>query len=196
MAKAKQKAKQKAKLAAKQTRKTKAKPKAKQTRKTKAKAKPASAKARPAKAKAAAAKPAKPRSAQARPAQPRSGGNGMPASPPTNATGMAPFRLVEIEPNKFSLLLTEFEPASEVFDAAGIEGGGYSWEGVARYVLEVVAPDLKPRVGLDPEASMFCAYGEDRAALEQLGGQLSRLFNDKTALAAVIEEVGPAGFEA
>ncbi|MBI5514679.1 MAG: immunity 51 family protein [Deltaproteobacteria bacterium] len=109
--------------------------------------------------------------------------------------GLAPFGLVETGPGRYSLLLTQFEPASEVFDAAGVEGGGYSWAGVARHVTTVVAPELAEGVGFDPEASMFCAYGEDRGALERLGVELARLFHDKAALAAVIEEVGPDGFE-
>jgi hypothetical protein len=111
------------------------------------------------------------------------------------APGLAPFKLIETEPGKHSLLLSVFEPASEVFEAAGLEGGGYAWEGVARYVTEVVAPELAEKFGLDPEASMFCAYGTDRAALEQLGKQLSTMFHNKSLLAAVIEEVGPSGFQ-
>jgi hypothetical protein len=104
---------------------------------------------------------------------------------------IAPFRLVETSPGKFSLLLTEFSPASEVFDEAGIEAGRYAWEAIARHVLEGKSEQL----GLDPEASMFCAYGDDRAALEQLGGRLAVLFHDHDALAKVIEAIGPDNFD-
>jgi len=220
--KAKAKAKPTAKASAKTQRKPKSKPVAKAKAKAKAKsakpkAKPAKARATAAKAKAqrvgkaagkakAAVKPvaraSKPaaKAATTKPTPP------MPAAPPPDITveqtttapptpGLAPFSLVETEPGEHSLLLSIFEPASEVFQAAGLEGGGYAWEGIARYVTEVMAPELAHRFGLDPEASMFCAYGSDRGALEQLGKQLSTMFHNKSLLAAVIEEVGPAGFQ-
>lgn len=222
--KAKAKAKPTAKASAKTQRKPKSKPVAKAKAKAKAKsakpkAKPAKARATAAKAKAqrvgkaagkakAAVKPvaraskpaAKAATTKPTPTPP------MPAAPPPDITveqtttapptpGLAPFSLVETEPGEHSLLLSIFEPASEVFQAAGLEGGGYAWEGIARYVTEVMAPELAHRFGLDPEASMFCAYGSDRGALEQLGKQLSTMFHNKSLLAAVIEEVGPAGFQ-
>jgi hypothetical protein len=203
-AKAKAKAKAKpAKAKAKPKAKAKAKAKAKPAKKAKAKAKPAAkakAKAKPvakaAKAKAAPAAKA-PKAATAKPApQPEA------AEPVTNgvshgngAPSIAPFSLSETSPGKYSLLLTTFEPASAVFESVGLEGGGYTWAGVARYVTEVVAPEIADRVGLDPEASMFCAYGEDLTALEVLGGHMARLFNDQVALAAVVQAVGREGFE-
>ena len=111
------------------------------------------------------------------------------------AENISPFGIVETSPSKFSLLLSDFSPASEVFDEAGIEGGGYAWESVARHIVENVAPELGGRLGFDPEASMFCAYGEDRDALADLGTRLAALFLDRAALTKVIETIGPENFE-
>ena len=101
---------------------------------------------------------------------------------------MMPFKLTETSPGKFSLLLTQFSPADAIFDEAGHEGGGYGWESVA---VQVVAetPGLADRLDFDPEGSMFCAHGTDRAALEQLGTELALLFNDATRLRALIARV-------
>ena len=101
---------------------------------------------------------------------------------------MKPFKLTETSPGKFSLLLTEFSPASDVFEKACHEGGGYSWEAVARQVVEG-HPGLAQRLSFDPESSMFCAYGTDKAALEQLGAELAVLFHDPAKLQAVIARV-------
>jgi len=105
---------------------------------------------------------------------------------------VTPFRLVETSPGNFSLLLSEFSPASEVFAAAGLEGGGYTWGAIARHLIDAEDDE---RLGLDPEGSMFCAYGEDRAALEQLGARLAALFHDRAALGKLIEEIGPENFD-
>ena len=108
---------------------------------------------------------------------------------------VTPFKLVETSPGKYSLLLTTFDPADEVFERYELEGGGYAWEAVARHVIEHDASDLEDRVGFDPEGSMFCAYGDDRDALSQLGVRLAAIFRDPPRLAAIIEAIGPDGFD-
>ena len=96
---------------------------------------------------------------------------------------LAPFQIVETSPGSFSLLLTTFDAAAPVFEAAGYDAGGYAWAAVAD-VLAKDHPDL--RFNLDPEASMFCAYGPDRGALDRLGALLVGLWNDAPALTAVV----------
>jgi hypothetical protein len=59
-----------------------------------------------------------------------------------------------------------------VFEKAGHEGGGYGWEAIAKLVVEDLA-GLAERLSFDPESSMFCAYGTDKPALEQLGAALA-----------------------
>lgn len=104
-----------------------------------------------------------------------------------------PFKLVETSAGNFSLLLSTFSPADRVFEKHGMEGGGYSWEGVARHVIE--RDELDGRVKMDPEGSMFCAYGTDREALVELGEQLAALFHDHDKLDDVIGMIGPEGFD-
>lgn len=101
---------------------------------------------------------------------------------------MKPFSLKETTPGKFSLLLSKFAPADEVFAEAGHEGGGYGWETIAKQVV-ADNPDLAGRLSFDPEGSMFCAYGSDPPALEQLGAELARLFHNPPELRAIIERI-------
>lgn len=108
---------------------------------------------------------------------------------------LAPFKIIETSPGKYSLLLSTFAPAGDMFEKHGIEGGGYAWEGIARHVIEDERHGLEGRVKLDPESSMFCAYGPDRDALAELGRQLAGLFHDPARLEAVILEIGPDGFD-
>jgi hypothetical protein len=110
-------------------------------------------------------------------------------------SALAPFTLVETHPGRYSLLLTTFAPAEEVFERYELDAGGYAWDAIARHVIEHDASDLDDRVAFDPEASMFCAYGEDRDALRQLGVRLAAVFHDPARLAGIIEAIGPDGFE-
>ena len=106
-----------------------------------------------------------------------------------------PFELVETSPGQFSLLFSKFEAAAEVFEEAGVEGGGYAWAAVARHVVDNDATELKERIDFDPEASLFCAFGEDRAALTTLGARLAQLLHDKRRLAQIVDAIGPRGFD-
>jgi hypothetical protein len=107
------------------------------------------------------------------------------------AKDLSPFVLSETTPGTWSLTLTEFGPANQVFEVVGSEGGGYAWDVVGTFVAETMDAEQQGRLGFDPEASMFCAYGEDREALAALGERLARLFHDHAALARVLDEIGP-----
>jgi len=108
---------------------------------------------------------------------------------------LSPFTLIETSTGNFSLLLSEFSPADQAFTEAGYEGGGYSWEGVAKYLVQSSAPELERRFNYDPEASMFCAYGDDRAALEALGALMSRAFHDLDVLRQILSAADPELFD-
>lgn len=78
-----------------------------------------------------------------------------------------PFFWVESD-NYVSVCLNVGEYIQDVFDTRadeGFEGGGYDWGSLARVFLDEKCPELKEKVGLDPEASMFVAYSKDPTAL-------------------------------
>lgn len=81
---------------------------------------------------------------------------------------IAPFFWVE-QSNGASVCLNVGAYLQEVFatrEEEGFEGGGYDWSSLAQVFLDEKRPDLKEKIGLDPEASMFCAYAKDTAALQ------------------------------
>ncbi|MBB5868937.1 hypothetical protein F4553_002316 [Allocatelliglobosispora scoriae] len=117
----------------------------------------------------------------------------------TDTTGLDPLKLFEYDhkPGHFSLLLTDSSmiASTEAFEAAGFEGGGYSWAGVAKTAIEVHAPHLDGRMGFDPEAGMFVAYGTDPEALRELGLLLRRALGEPEFLAELIAAGDPAAFD-
>ena len=105
-------------------------------------------------------------------------------------TTWAPFLLFEHDDTgKYSLLLTDAHMGGEVgavFEANGREGGGYGWADVALQQLRAHAPEVEARLGLDPEAGMFCAYGTDLPALQTLAGLLHGLLADHAVLGRAV----------
>lgn len=103
-------------------------------------------------------------------------------------TTWAPFLLFQYESGDgYSLILSDGKmgPCEAPLAAAGRDPGGYTWADIAVHLMRSQAPGLPGRLGLDPEAGMFCAYGKDLEALQRLAGLLHGVFHDPKALEAV-----------
>jgi hypothetical protein len=81
---------------------------------------------------------------------------------------------------------------SAPFEAVGHSGNGYSWEAVARHVVESSLSGLEDRIEFDSEADMFCATSVDRAALEKLGSALAEGTRSRKQLAKLIAAAPPS----
>ncbi|MFC4304304.1 immunity 51 family protein [Cohnella boryungensis] len=85
------------------------------------------------------------------------------------AEKVKPFLLVEHNNGKSSVILAIGTYKDEVFQTRadeGFEGNGYDWGSLAAVFLEERMPQLMGIVHFDPEASMFCAYSDNREALQ------------------------------
>jgi hypothetical protein len=105
-------------------------------------------------------------------------------------------RLIETGPGKYSLLLDAGTTAvDDVVEELGHEPNGYFWEGVAQLLVSTEAPMLAGRFSYDPEAGMFCAYGEDRSALEDLAARMGAVATDGDRMRQLIAAAEASGFE-
>ena len=108
---------------------------------------------------------------------------------------MEPLKIVETEPGYFSLLLNAGDTeVDEVIESLDHEPNGYFWEGVATFLL-LEHPDLGERLGFDSEGGMFCAHGQDRDALDQLGTLMATIANDGDATKTLLQAAKSAGHE-
>lgn len=100
---------------------------------------------------------------------------------------MEPLKIVETDTGKYSLLLNAgTTPVDRVIeDELGYVPHGYFWDAIARMLTDV---SLESRFGLDPESGMFCAYGTDLAALEELGSRMSAVATDASRIRELVAE--------
>lgn len=109
---------------------------------------------------------------------------------------MNPLRLVETTPGRFSLLLVVgTTQVDELIEELGHEPNGYFWEGVAQLLVRTQAPELNGRFAYDPEAGMFCAYGNDRPALETLGALIAAVATDAARVRELLELAQSTGYQ-
>jgi hypothetical protein len=109
---------------------------------------------------------------------------------------MDPLKLIETEPGSYALLLNAGSTAvDEAIEELGHEPNGYFWEGVAQFLVGKQAHGLVSRFDYDSEAGMFCAYGSDRAALEDLAALLAPVTRESVRVRDVVARATKAGFE-
>ncbi|MEO3923639.1 immunity 51 family protein [Micromonosporaceae bacterium B7E4] len=111
----------------------------------------------------------------------------------------SPLKFFEYDhnPGNYCLMLSDVRmvDVSDVFEADGHLGNGYDWTAVARSVVRSDVPELADRLGYDPEAGTFVAYGTDPEALRRLGGLLQDAFHDRAKLATLIRAADPDWFD-
>ncbi len=92
---------------------------------------------------------------------------------PDDTAAFAPGSLVKHD-DEYSLVYSSF-PHVAAFDKHGIEGGGYTWQGLVEHILNEDDPEALDALDFDPEASMFCAVSKDLGALQAVGRALKKL---------------------
>jgi Immunity protein 51 len=111
----------------------------------------------------------------------------------------APTQLVEHTfegaSSRYSIILDPFGSiyltTSSIFEAHGLEAGGYAWHGVAEALVRLHAPEIANLVKYDPESSMFSAYGNDRNALLRVAQLIHAAQHNPALLEEALENANP-----
>lgn len=106
-------------------------------------------------------------------------------SPMNIAEKIKPFLLVEHDSGNVSVILNVGTYKNEVFHTRaddGFEGNGYDWASLAAVFLEERMSQLAGIIHFDPEASMFCAYSDNREALQTFAIQFKNACEDDAVI--------------
>ena len=102
--------------------------------------------------------------------------------------------LIETTPGNHSLVFDAGDVDGDVVEHSGHEPNGYFWEGIATLLIDS-HPNLADRFEFDPEGSMFCAFGPDRAALAELGKLMASVMADPDELRRMIDDADDDHFD-
>ncbi len=92
---------------------------------------------------------------------------------------------------QWCLDLTEADKSlAEFFDDRGLEGGGYTWEGILRALVEIRLPEALPRLDFGAEADNMNIYSDDRILLELVAALARSAAADRRVLVAAIKHAG------
>jgi len=103
------------------------------------------------------------------------------AIPMSFTEAIEPFQFIKHQHGRVSVILNVGAYKDEVFQTRadeGFEGNGYDWGSLAAVFVAEKMPQLADIVHFDPEASMFCAYSDDREALQSFAVQFKKACED------------------
>ena len=86
-------------------------------------------------------------------------------------------------------LMDSDERTRVIFENRGLQGGGYTWEGIVRSLIEMRMPEALPRLSLGAEADNMHVYCSSPELLEQVAAIRSAI-NDQQLMISAIEHGG------
>lgn len=92
---------------------------------------------------------------------------------------------------KFCLTVMDADDRTcALFEKMELQGGGYTWEGIATALAEMRMPEALPSIRFGAEADNMYAYCSDRGVLERLARLIRDACADHKLLTAAIEHAG------
>tara|TARA_R110002096_G_scaffold377590_1_gene571405 strand:+ start:975 stop:1310 length:336 start_codon:yes stop_codon:yes gene_type:complete len=94
---------------------------------------------------------------------------------------------------RWCLVVVDTDDAThEFFEKLGLQGGGYTWEGLANQLIELKAPHLKGKLDINAEAEEMYAYAPSPGELDELSKLLLSLTTDHQILKSIVDQAGDA----
>ncbi len=88
-------------------------------------------------------------------------------------------RITQIAPGDISYSYFNYKPELlAFFDSRGLQGGGYTWEALAKAGLELTGGEFVALIEFDPEGDQLFANSSSRPALEHLATLVNRIAVD------------------
>lgn len=110
---------------------------------------------------------------------------------------ISPFTILDLD-GAYSLILAEGSGYLEdVFEKRAGEGllpNGYGWEALAMAFIAACCPEYEEALNFDSEAGMFCAYCDDREALEVFAGKFKAACEDRDRITEILMNADPDNF--
>lgn len=103
----------------------------------------------------------------------------------------SPTSIFENYDGRFCLTVMDESPStSNVFDQQGLQGGGYTWEGIVRALVDMRMPGTLPTLDIGAEADNMYVYCKSRQVLEDIAALVQLAIADQTLLLAAIDHAG------
>jgi hypothetical protein len=97
-----------------------------------------------------------------------------------------------LDPHEGRFCLTIMEPESEavyeLFQELGLQGGGYTWEGIVNVLVQRDMTDTADELDIGAEADNMYVYARDRSLLESVAALVSKVARDVKAVRTIVTD--------
>jgi len=87
-------------------------------------------------------------------------------------------------------LIDADERTQALFKSRELQGGGYTWEGIVRSLIEMRMPDALPQLSIGAEADNMHIYCSNRELLEDVAALIRTAIDDQQLMISAIEHGG------
>jgi hypothetical protein len=92
---------------------------------------------------------------------------------------------------RFCLTIMDADESTyALFDERELQGGGYTWEGIVRSLVDMHMPDALPKLDIGAEADNMYIYTKDKQLLEDVAKLVRSAIADQDLLIAAIDHAG------
>lgn len=97
-----------------------------------------------------------------------------------------------LDPYEGRFCLTIIEPESDavraVFEQHGLQGSGYTWEGIVKALVSTHLPDSLDDLDIGAEGDNMYVYSADRALLETIAKHVGEVAGDPKAVKRIVAD--------
>jgi hypothetical protein len=119
------------------------------------------------------------------------------AAPPIEPTAIA----MEVDLDGCQLVRVSDQYRLDYFDSSlasmlqskGYQGGGETWAAITAALVDMLAPDVRSAIRIDPEADCLAVWAADPAPLQTVASLLARSVRDRRLLAKAIKQAVASG---
>jgi len=93
------------------------------------------------------------------------------------------------------MLIGMSEAGYAIVDERGLQGGGYTWEGLCRYLVRSRAPELVSEITYDCEGDTFIAQAQSLEVIRKVGALVQQAMNDPVLIREAFDKAEPDELE-
>jgi len=107
----------------------------------------------------------------------------------------APALFLQRENHSYEVSLSEFAAGEELSDERDLQGGGYTWQALIKYLVRTRAPQIVDQIDYGSEGDTFVSFSSSLEAIRAVGRLVQSATRDPELLREAFDKADPDELE-